>query len=239
MEAESEKKSAGGEILRTSEKSRAIVYVDGFNLHNGIKTLNQPQLKWLDIGKLGADLADGECAVKYFIAPVKGRSKKEDDEKKHRQTIYHNALRAACPPLEIIPGKVDTKKIWCEGCNTHIPDFMCRLCGTLNKDHQEKQTDVNLAFHLTRDFVAGAFERAFVVSGDGDFMLPVSKIAAAPGREMILATPPGRENRKLIKQANRHIGIGRKRLERCLLSDPVVGKKKKIYSPPEWRAANR
>ena len=239
MEAESEKKSAGGEISHTSEKSRAVVYIDGLNLYNGIKRLGRPQLKWLDIGKLGALLADGECTVKYFTAPVKGNTKQEDDEKQHRRSIYHSALRAACPLLQITEGDTVAKDIWCERCATHKPTFMCHICGTHNKIYQEKQTDVNLAFHLTRDFVAGAFERAFVVSGDGDFMLPVSEIAAAPGREMILVTPPGRANRKLIQQANRHIDIGRKMLEECLLSVPVVGKRKNIFPPPEWKAANR
>ena len=239
MEAKSEKKSASGEISHTSEKSRAIVYIDGLNLYNGIKRLGNPLLKWLDIGKLGASLADGECTVKYFTAPVRGKNKQEDDEKQERRSIYHSALRAACPLLQITEGDTVTKDIWYECCATYEPTFMCHICGTHNKIYQEKRTDVNLAFHLTKDFVEGAFERAFVVSGDGDFMLPVSEIAAAPGREMILATPPGSANRKLIHQANRHIDIDRKRLEECLLSDPVVGKKKKIYSPPEWRAASR
>ena len=239
MEATSEKKSASGEISHTSEKSRAIVYIDGLNLYNGIKTLRRPLLKWLDVGKLGAMLAGGECTVKYFTSPVRGNTKQEDDEKKHRQNIYHSALRAACPLLQITEGDTGVKEIWCERCATLWPNYVCHVCGTRNKVYQEKRTDVNLAFHLTKDFVAGAFERAFVVSGDSDFMLPVSEIAAAPGREMIVVSPPGRENRKLIQQANRDIGISRKKLERCLLSVPVVGKKKKIYPPPEWKAANR
>ena len=239
MEAKSEKKSASGEISHTSEKSRAIVYIDGLNLYNGIKRLGSPLLKWLDIGKLGASLADGECTVKYFTAPVKGKTKQEDDEKMRRYDIYHSALRAACPLLQITEGDTVAKDIWCEYCTTHKPTFMCHICGTHNTIYQEKRTDVNLAFHLTKDFVEGVFERAFVVSGDSDFTLPVSEIAAAPGREMILATPPGRANRKFIRQANRHIAIKQDRLERCLLSVPVVGKRKKIYPPPEWKAANR
>ena len=239
MEAESEKKSADGKIFHTPEKNRAVVYIDGFNLYNGIKKLGKPRLKWLDVGKLGADLADGECAVKFFTALVKGDSEKDTEEKRNRQNIYHEALAAACPSLEFIYGMVDTKSMWCKNCLRFNSEFGCCLCGAHNTNFQERRTDVNLAFHLTRDFVAGAFERAFVVSGDSDFTLPVSEIAATPGREMIVVSPPKRENQKLTQQANRHIAIKQDRLERCLLSVPVVGKRKKIYPPPEWKAANR
>ena len=256
MEAESEKKSAGGEIFHTPENSRTIVYVDGFNLYYGVKSLDRPRLKWLDIGKLGATLAGGggECTVKYFTAMIRN-----DPEKESRQKLYHLALRTACPSLEIIPGKFHFKnKFWCPACGRGASRVGCEFCGERYKIPQEKQTDVNIAFHLTRDFDAGAFDRAFVVSNDSDLMLPVSEIAAAPGREIFVVLPPSRKkdkpkkrgqrgdshsfkhkNSALAEQANDSHSIDEKMLMDCLLLNPVVtGNGKKLFMPEKWEAAS-
>ena len=235
MEAESEKKSAGGEIFHTPEKSRAVVYIDGFNLYYGVNSLNRPRFKWLDIGKLGAMLAGGECAVKYFTAPIRN-----DPEKEQRQKHYHLALAAACPSLEIIKGEFHPKSVWCPACGQSASRVGCNFCGERHKIYQEKQTDVNIAFHLTRDFDAGAFGRAFVVSGDSDLTLPVSAIAAASGREIFVVSPPKRKNDKLAKRANGHLRITPWMLRQCLLPNPVIADNgEELPVPKKWEAARR
>ena len=256
MEAESEKKSAGGEIFHTPENSRAIVYVDGFNLYYGVNSLGRPRLKWLDIGKLGATLAGGgECTVKYFTAMIRN-----DPEKLRRQKHYHLALRAACPSLEFIYGKLHFKeKFWCPACGQGASRVGCEFCEERYKIPQEKQTDVNIAFHLTRDFDAGAFDRAFVVSNDSDLMLPVSEIAAAPGRKIFVVLPPRRrkdkpkkrgqrgdsrsskhKNSALAEQANDSHSIDEKMLMDCLLPKTVIiGNGKTLSMPEKWDADSR
>lgn len=253
MEAESEKKSVGGEIFHTPENSRAIVYVDGFNLYYGVNSLGRPRLKWLDIGKLGAMLAGGgECTVKYFTAMIRN-----NPEKERRQKHYHLALRAACPSLKFIYGKLHFKeKFWCPACGQGASRVGCEFCGEHYKIPQEKQTDVNIAFHLTRDFDAGAFDRAFVVSNDSDLMLPVSEIAAASGREIFVVIPPRLEkdkpekreqrsdsrpsNSALAAKANDSRFIDEKMLMDCLLPKTVIiGNGKKLSMPEKWDADSR
>ena len=234
MKAESEKKSEGGAIFRHSPKSeKSAVYIDGFNLYYGINSLNKPRLKWLDVGKLAAMLAGGGgCTVKYFTAPI--NYDPNNPENKRRQTLYHLALAAACPSLEIIEGKFHRKSIQCPACGRYDAKFGCRFCGAREGIYQEKQTDVNLAFHLAQDFFAGAFERAFVVSGDSDLTLPVSAVAAASGREIFVVSPPGRKNDELAKRANKHLRITPRMLRKCLLPVPVVADKgRKIFPPQE------
>ena len=236
MEAESAKESADGEISHIPKNSRAVVYVDGFNLHYGISAMKQPRLKWLDIGKLGATLAKGgKCAVKYFTAPINYTPENPEHMKNKRwQTLYHSALAAACPSLEFIEGTFHRRSTRCPACGRYDDKFECRFCGARETIYQEKQTDVNLAFHLAKDFFAGAFERAFVVSGDSDLTLPVSAIAAASGREIFVVSPPRRKNDELAKQANGHLRITPARLRQCLLPIPVVsGKGRKIFPPQE------
>lgn len=68
---------------------RAIVYIDGFNLYYGIRSLNIPALKWLDVESLAKHFLRPHTQleeVKYFTTIIKG-----DIEKANRQQIYLDA----------------------------------------------------------------------------------------------------------------------------------------------------
>ena len=70
--------------------TRAIAYIDGFNLYHAIDDLNK--LKWLDLWALNASLArEGEFLAKvyYFSAYP---TWKPESEKRHR--MYVRALMA-------------------------------------------------------------------------------------------------------------------------------------------------
>ena len=81
---------------------KAIVYIDGFNLYYGIRSLNKPYLKWLDVQKLAESFLRGGSQlvqVKFFTAMITGNT-----EKCNRQKHYLEALKANSTHLTIIKG---------------------------------------------------------------------------------------------------------------------------------------
>lgn len=173
----------------TSGRSRAIVYVDGFNLYYG--SLKGTPYRWLDLPKL-ADmmLPDHEVVeVKYFTAIV------DSPAGSVRQQVYLGALEAG--------GRV----------STHLGHFMshtkrrprstvCRQCGERSADvviTEEKGTDVNLATHIVYDACTNAFEVAAVLSNDSDLVLPIVFARERCGRTVGVINPQHHPARALMQ----------------------------------------
>ena len=86
---------------------RAIVYIDGFNLYYGIRSLRNPTLKWLDVECLAKSFLRPDThleQVKYFTTMIKG-----DIEKVNRQqggfNINAKRLKTCLLPAEIVTKK--------------------------------------------------------------------------------------------------------------------------------------
>lgn len=199
-------------------KNRAIVYIDGFNHYYGIRTLNKPELKWLNYQSLAESFIDERTelmAVKLFTAIVKNR------EQKKRQSIYLDALVACCPKIKITHGHFLKK-----GSN-------CKHCNVYNASYEEKKTDVNIACELLADAYEDKFDVAFVVSGDSDLVPPVERIVSR-GRHVIIANPPNRMSQELNSRATNSFNINLKRLKKCLLPNVIKTKRKVITQPYAW-----
>lgn len=69
---------------------RYWVYVDGFNLYNGL--VKRTGTKWLNLLEMSRQLLPGDCVerVKFFTAAVEHRSDSPDQQK--RQSTYWRAL---------------------------------------------------------------------------------------------------------------------------------------------------
>ncbi len=200
---------------------KAIVYIDGFNLYYGIKSLKDAKLKWLNIQELSESFVDSDTelvGVKYFTSTIKGN----DKSKCIHQKIYLDAL-STLDKTSIIKGHFFSK------------GFNCRKCNHYNQTFEEKKTDVSIACELLADTYEDKFDVAFVVSGDSDLVPPVEK-AREKGKTIIVAFPPNRKSVELKKVATNSFNINTKRLKQNLFPMEITTKKgKKLSCPEAWR----
>jgi uncharacterized LabA/DUF88 family protein len=206
--------------------SRVACYVDGFNLYHAISDLNKPHLKWLNIKALAESLCrNDETLVKvaYFSAYATWLP---GPYARHRQFV--NALKAS-------------------GVQCHMARFSektakCRNCGDVWKTHEEKETDVHISLTLLEDAIDDAFDRAILISADGDHVPAVRRIRSRlPTKQIFLAAPPGRRGkaRELQKVCTSGMEITAGRIARCLLPENVldaagvvVATRPPSYAPP-------
>jgi len=146
-----------------NKKSRAIVYIDGFNLYFG--ALKNTSYKWLNLEKLFQKLLGEHHSIeqiKYFTARISARSNNLDSP--YRQEAYINALEKQCPLVKIYYGHFLSHKIKVKvdnppkGCPTYVTAV----------DTKEKGSDVNLALHILNDAWHDRYDCAILVSNDSD-----------------------------------------------------------------------
>jgi uncharacterized LabA/DUF88 family protein len=144
------------------------LYIDGFSFYYAIMDKKygfHDYLAWCDFRKLGehfinADEILGE--IKYFTAAVQGYGRK--DGEKDRQAQWLIAIRSVSD-LEIIYG------LYTSGKNPQRPD-------EAPKWRNEKQTDVNIGFHMMKDAILDTeCERIILITKDIDFAGLVKEIA--------------------------------------------------------------
>lgn len=206
--------------------SNVICYVDGFNLYHAIDDLKKPHLKWLDIQTLALSLCrDGENLVRvnYFSAYATWRP---DSYARHRQLVA--ALKS--------------RNVICHMARFSDRPESCRGCGRSWTSREEKETDVHFAITFVEDAMDNAFDRAIIVSADGDYIPAIRRVRARfPGKQIFIAIPPGRhaKAREISKAANSFIEIKNGRLARCLLPQSVldakgaeVARRPTDYDPP-------
>ena len=199
---------------------RAIVYIDGFNLYYGIRSLRNPTLKWLDVECLAKSFLRPDThleQVKYFTTMIKG-----DIGKVNRQQIYLDALKTQCSKLTVIKGHFLEK-----GTN-------CYKCGHYNQTFEEKKTDVNIACEMLADVYEDRLDVAFLISGDSDLVPPVKKVIARD-KPVIVASPPKRKSQELNETATATFNINARRLKTCLLPTEIIMKKNRLTRPKTWR----
>lgn len=180
-----------------SENSRAIVYIDGFNLYHGLKEKNWRKYLWLDLVKFSNYLI-GEnhllVSVNYFTSKVK--KSLEDPEKGIRQEQYLKAVRSLYPLVEITEGRYQSFQSYCKHCHS---DLFCRNCGMPHIKPNEKKTDVNITTALFVDCFEHKCDCQILVSGDSDYENALKELRRLfPNNQLVIAFPPMRKNNKLI-----------------------------------------
>lgn len=114
------------------------------------------------------------CSVEYFSAYATWRS---SAFARHR--AYVRALKAN--NVTPIMGKFKEKI------------RSCHKCGNRWLDHEEKETDVNIALHLLHDAFQDKFDRALLISGDSDLAPAVRTVLSGhPKKTIRVLAPPGR-----------------------------------------------
>jgi len=159
---------------------RVLGLVDGFNLYHAIGDLHQNHLKWLDLWKICENYAPPPrlelVGVFYFSAFA---TWKPDSYKRHRE--YVRALQTV--GVKTVMGKFKEK------------DRKCFSCDSQWKDHEEKETDVNLALYLLIEAVKDSYDRALLITGDSDLAPAVRLVKREfPNKDIRIIAPVGRNN---------------------------------------------
>ncbi|SFV87316.1 D-alanine--D-alanine ligase [hydrothermal vent metagenome] len=202
--------------MQNKIKQHAIVYIDGFNLYNGIRQFGQ-KYKWLDIESLSQSfLREGVILkkVKFFTAKLNG-----DNQEVRNQKIYLNALTKHCKNTNIIYGYF-SKARKCKSC-----DY---------KNFEEKQTDVNIACEMLKDAYLDNFDIAYLISGDSDLLYPVQEIRQL-NKYIIIASPAQRKSKKLNEIAHSSFEITSNYLKDNQLPDYIEGVRGFITKPLKWQ----
>jgi uncharacterized LabA/DUF88 family protein len=208
---------------------RVSAFIDGFNFYHAVHDLGQPHLKWVNLRSLVETFAPAPqytiSNIYYFSAFATWRP---GAYARHRQFIA--ALRAA--GVVTVMGRFKEKP---RGCNA---------CGRRWVDHEEKETDVNIALHLLLKAHQDEYDRAFLISGDSDLAPAVRMVRSEfPTKQVRILMPPARGYSMDLVNSAGGLKAAKKmevaHLERCLLpeqvrdaSGSVVAKRPPEYAPP-------
>lgn len=147
-------------MLPKDNVNRVAIYIDGSNFYFSIKRFN---LK-IDINKFCRKLVGNSNLIKinYYIAPVDIMSNLREYSKQQK---FFSKLKKI-KNLNIILGRLEKRKTG----NTVY--------------YIEKASDINLALDLVLDAQKDLYNKAFLISNDGDFSTAVSS-AIGFGKEVI------------------------------------------------------
>ena len=154
--------------------TRTFVYIDGFNLYHGVNKLADKTLKWCNLSKLFYNFTQPNekiHSIKFFTSrPTHINS---DIQKLHRHDNYTKIQKDL--GIEIINGKFAKREVRCKSCNNH--GLQCNECNK-NKlyEHEEKQTDVNLAIKVLSDAFIYKPKNIIICSADTDFIPVINTI---------------------------------------------------------------
>lgn len=173
-----------------SDKEIVYCYVDGYNLYRAIRnlanTFDKPELIWYDLFKLCEQFLESHQEIGkiyYCSAPYKKyRYAREIDQQKLKDTRLAQAKY--CRHHQKTHGK-DLFKVKFGYFIKKGPSF------------EEKQTDVNIALLALDHAHRGFYDRAFILSGDGD-LAPIASYVKDIGKGVTFILTPDYAS-KIIK----------------------------------------
>ena len=212
----------------------AHVYIDGFNLYNGLKRraeskgLSDPEYRWLNLCKLAEFLLPqyDVQAVRYFTSRVKRRV--ADPAAGQRQQIFLRAL-ATLPNLTLHYGYFQRNVV--RRPLAKKPKKMVNVI-----DWKEKGSDVALASMLLEDAYSGTCDAAAVISDDSDLALPITIAAGVLKHGVTLLNPnvTSQPARKLRGVATAYRAISDAAFAACVLPSSLTDSRGTITKPPGW-----
>jgi uncharacterized LabA/DUF88 family protein len=203
-------------LFRIRNMTDVVCYVDGFNLYHAINDLRKPHLKWLNLMSLAQSICrPGEQLVKvaYFSA-------------------YATWLPASYARHRAYISELKGVGVECHMAKFNTRTVSCRDCTSSWQSREEKETDVHFALTFLEDAIDNKFQRAIIVSADGDYVPAVRKVRTRfPAKQIFLAAPPGRHStaRALIAVANSATEITQGRVGRNLFG---AANRPPEYDPP-------
>ena len=205
---------------------RVIAYIDGFNLYHALQDTGEDHLKWLNIWSLMTSLLQNDeqlTKVYYFSAYAPWRA---SSYKRHQTYVRALEISGVNPVMG----------------NFKAKNRSCYQCGSQWLDHEEKETDVNIAMNIICDAYDDNFDRCVLVTSDSD-LVPVLKILNSKfsKKSVLVATPPKRHelSRDLRSHAPSY-SLSKGRIKNHLLpaemrskyGDALTVERPQEYEPP-------
>ena len=217
----------GVSVFQGTEKSRAALYIDGFNLYHAIDDLGQPHLKWLNFAALGERIIDRNkerlAKVRWFTA-IQPRA---PADKNNRHRDYITALKFYNVTVH-------------EG-HFIFDDIDCRRCSHTWTKPQEKETDVGIGVRILDDAYQDVFDTAYLVTADSDqgATAKILKIRFSQ-KKLVSVVPPGMEaSRAILTHTPHKLKLPVEYIEDCLLpayamkdATTIAFRRPAAYDPP-------
>lgn len=210
-----------------------VVYVDGFNLYNGLASRYGRAYLWLDLFALAQRIRQDDriLQVRYYTAIVKG-----EPEAARRQETYLAALGAHRPGVvEVVRGRFKKRTFKCFKCRAR---WICQ-CEPAREFHtyEEKLTDVALASAMLRDTATGHGDMTVLISTDTDFQPAIGAcLTLDPTRPLLIACPPGRSGpRNTFDGRVTAFGIPEAHLAASQMPDVVIAGDNTYKRPDKWQ----
>lgn len=203
---------------------RVGVYVDGFNLYYGLRSLRGRRYLWLDLHALACRLLrSGQTltAVRYFTAPIRG-----DARALARQQTYQAALESL--GVEVVLGRFQEQRA------------SCRACGVSWRTYEEKQSDVALAAALVGDVALDRVDMVLLLSADSDLCAAIEAVRQVDARRggktrVVTVFPPGRRSDGLRLASDAWFPLGEALIRQAQLPDLVPGRDgARYHRPVHW-----
>ncbi|MFI7035084.1 NYN domain-containing protein [Microbispora rosea] len=203
---------------------RVGVYVDGFNLYYGLRSLRGRRYLWLDLHALACRLLrSGQTltAVRYFTAPIRG-----DARALARQQTYQAALESL--GVEVVLGRFQEQRA------------SCRACGVSWRTYEEKQSDVALAAAMVGDVALDRVDVVLLLSADSDLCAAIEAVRQVDARRggktrVVTVFPPGRRSDGLRLASDAWFPLGEALIRQAQLPDLVPGRDgARYHRPVHW-----
>jgi len=210
--------------------SRAIVYIDGFNLYFGLRSAGWKKYYWLDLAKFSARvLLPGQRLVsaKYFTARISGPPPKQQ-----RQDAYLRALEST--GIQTFFGHYQSFAKMCPRCGEQVS---CPQCKLRIRETNEKRPDGKMASHFLVDALDVGLVTAIIVSADPDLCPPVTLVRERfPAKRVVVCFPPRRNSNALRKVAHAFFTPIERALRESQFADVVDLSGSGVARRPEsWR----
>ena len=182
---------------------RVNAYIDGYNLYDAEKKLNDNRLKWLNLRALCQHFCDnGDKLDKVYYFTAYANYHKDNPDKAYKIENHRKYIN------DFLKGFGVTTKL-----------------GKFNKYKKEKQTDINIALQLYEDAIYNRFDKAFLVTTDTDFVAVINKIKEnndTKNKQIIILAPQENNIKSFFEKADEVIYLQRKDFAEHLL--PKYGK---------------
>lgn len=193
--------------MNLKEKKRVIAYIDGFNVYHSLRELKNPALKWLNLWSLTESITRGDenlNAVKYFSAFATWKPEAYKYHRHYVQALNHFGV-------EDIMGNFKKK------------DKKCPKCNGKWTDHEEKETDVNIALKILCDAIEDKFDRAIIMSADSDLIPVIKEVKSRfPNKEIFVAVLGDRYDQAHdIRNQTGTMRLNKGRIKSNLLPDKI------------------
>jgi len=170
---------------------RISIYIDGANFYYGLKTINTRYSDvFFDFEKFVKEIVGKDILITiyYYNAPLK---------EKFNKWVYWNQMKLFAR-LRKIPK-----------CNV----VLCKRQKRIDKENKEyyviKGDDIYLSLDMLRDACKDKYDKAILISGDGDFAQLVNYVREEK-KEVEIYAFKELTSVDLINKANKHFWIGKK-----------------------------